>query len=157
MVSTIQRATIIKRNNGYFYCFMFCWYRYFCQYKYWMRRHGSATVCFPPYCSKQKAIIMRIYCCVACVAINVVHVDCVAKGMQQSALVSILCCIQIHVSLKSIYNALGSSCKLPYICPILTKFGLSWEISVKMPSTKFHEAVEVRAVVIHTNRRTRRS
>jgi len=94
---------------------MFCWYRYFVGINIECVVMEAQQCVFSPYCSKQKAIIMRMHCCAACVAFNIAHVDCVAKGMQQCALVSILCCVQIHVSLKSIYDALGSSFKLSNI------------------------------------------
>jgi len=47
----------------------------------------------------KKEIIRRMHCCAACVAFNIINVECVAKGMQQCALFSVLCCVQMHLSL----------------------------------------------------------
>ena len=51
-------------------------------------------------------------------------------------------------------NVLWTSCKVPCFFLILTKFGVSWQIFMKVLSIKFHIICPVGAAVIHAGRWT---
>ena len=50
--------------------------------------------------------------------------------------------------------ALSSSCKVPDFFAILTKFDTARQISIKVPSLKFHGNPSRGAALIHADRRT---